>query len=121
MFGNPIIERGCLEKTYDGRMDVIGVKKETIDGETIVTPEALIYENQPCAVSHKQDAQTQQQEDNAQVQYTAKLFCAPELTIPAGCQITVTQYGQTRAFLYSGEAFFYPTHQELTVQAKAAA
>ena len=40
---------------------------------------------------------------------------SPELDIPAGCQITVQQYGKTYIFQYSGECVCYPTHQQLSV------
>ena len=121
MLGNVKRERALLERTYDGQMTVIGNRKETIDGETVVTPDAVLFEGQPCALSRKNDAETAQADDAGRVSVLAKLFCAPELVIPAGCRITVTQYGQTRAFQYSGEAFQYPTHQELTVKMEATA
>lgn len=112
-------ERKWLEQTYDGVMTVTGSRKETIEGETVVTPDAVLYESQPCALSRKEDTKTVQTEASGAVAYAAKLFCAPELNIPPGSRITVMQYGQTRNFMYSGEAFFYPTHQELTVQVEA--
>lgn len=116
MLGNAKRERALLEKTFDGAMTVTGARKETIDGETVVTPDAVLYEDRPCALSRNGDAKTEQTDDAGRVAVLAKVFCAPELVIPAGSRITVTQYGQTRQFRFSGEAFAYPTHQELTVQ-----
>lgn len=116
MLGNPAWERALLAHTYDGCMTVTGARKQTVDGETIVTPNAVLYENQPCALSKSRDAQTRPGENAAATQAACKLFCAPGLAIPPGSRITVTQYGTAQTFRFSGEAFAYPTHQELTVQ-----
>lgn len=119
MLRNVRRERILLEKTYDGMMTVTGTRKTVVDGETVVTPDVIHYANQPCALSRNSDAKTEQTDDSGRVAVLAKVFCAPELMIPSGCRIAVTQYGQTRQFQYSGETFAYPTHQELTVQLEA--
>lgn len=45
MLGNPELERALLEQTYDGVMTVTGVSKQTVNGETVVTPDAVLHEN----------------------------------------------------------------------------
>ena len=51
----------------------------------------------------------------AVIDYDAKLFASPELSIPAGCRIFVRQDGVLREFVSCGEAMVYPTHQEIPV------
>ena len=51
MLGNPELERALLEQTYDGVMTVTGVSKQTVNGETVVTPDAVLHEDIPCALS----------------------------------------------------------------------
>lgn len=116
MLGMIELERTALETTYDGTMTVTGISKTVVDGETIITPDAVLYENEPCALSKEDDAKTIQGEDSGEITLTHKIFCAPELVIPPGCRITVQQYGRTMALQHSGKAFAYPTHQEIMVQ-----
>ena len=51
MLGNPELERALLEQTYDGVMTVTGTSKQEVGGETVVTPDAVLHENIPCALS----------------------------------------------------------------------
>ena len=51
MLGNPELERALLEQTYDGVMTVTGTRKQEVNGETVVTPDAVLHENIPCALS----------------------------------------------------------------------
>lgn len=118
MLGNPALERKWLEMTYDGVMTVTGSKKENVDGETIVTSDAILYEEQPCALSFSGTPDGAQGEDAGEITYQGTIFCAPELMIPAGCRITVVQYGVIYALRYSGEGIAYPTHQQLSVTRK---
>lgn len=121
MLGNPELERKWLEMTYDGRMTVTGSKKENVDGETVVTPDVVLYEEQPCALSFSGTPDGTQGEDAGEIAYQGTIFCTPELNIPAGSRITVTQYGATYALWYSGEGIVYPTHQQLSVTRKGRA
>ena len=121
MFGNPELERALLEQTYDGVMTVTGSQKQNVDGETIVTPDAILYDGQPCALSFSGTPDGAQGEDAGEIAYQGTIFCAPDLNIPAGCRITVTQYGATYALRYSGEGIVYPTHQQLSVIRKGRA
>lgn len=114
MLGNPALERKWLEMTYDGMMTVAGSRKTVADGETIVTPDAVLYEDQPCGLSFSGTPDGTQGEDAGEIAYQGTIFCAPELNIPAGCRIAVTQYGVTYALRYSGEGIVYPTHQQLS-------
>lgn len=116
MLGLIELERAALEMTYDGHMTVTGSRKETVNGETVVVPDAVLYEDRPCALSFSGTPDAAQGEDAGAIAYQAVLFCAPELAIPTGCRIAVTQYGKPYAFAYSGESVAYPTHQQLSVQ-----
>ena len=51
MLGNPELERALLEQTYDSVMTVTGTSKQEVGGETVVTPDAVLHENIPCALS----------------------------------------------------------------------
>ena len=47
---------------------------------------------------------------------TLKLFTYPEITIPAGSKITVTQNGVVTECKHSGKPAMYNSHQEIPVE-----
>lgn len=116
MLGNPSWERRLLERTYDGTMTVTGSRKRVEDGETVIEHDAVLYEGVPCGLSTTAAPETAQDGTAGEIKYRAVLFCAPELEIPPGCRIIVTQYGRTTHYQYSGEGVLLPTHQQLSVQ-----
>lgn len=114
MLGNPELERALLEQTYDGVMTVTGTRKQEVDGETVVTPDAVLIENAPCALSFSGTPDSKTDANSGQISYQATIYCAPDLTVPAGSRIAVLQYGVTYRLKYSGESVAYPTHQQLS-------
>ena len=112
---NPELERALLEQAYDGVMTVTGTSKQEVGGETVVTPGLrALHENIPCALSFSGTPDSKTDANSGQISYQATIYCAPELTIPAGCRIAVQQYGVTYRLKYSGESAVYPTHQQLS-------
>ena len=61
------LERKWLELTYDGLMTVTGSQKATVKGETVVTPDAVLYEKQPCALSFPGTPDGNQGEDAGEI------------------------------------------------------
>ena len=114
MLGNPALERALLEQTYDGVMTVTGTSKQEVGGETVVTPDAVLHENIPCALSFSGTPDSKTDANSSQISYQATIYCAPDLAVPAGCRIAVQQYGVTYRLKYSGESAVYPTHQQLS-------
>ena len=111
MLGNPELERALLEQTYDGVMTVTGTRKQEVGGETVVTPDAVLHENIPCALSFSGTPDSKTDANSSQISYQATIYCAP---VPAGCRIAVQQYGVIYRLKYSGESAVYPTHQQLS-------
>lgn len=116
MLGNVSAERRLLEQTYDGLMTVTGSRKRVEDGETVIDHDAVLCEGEPCALSLAATPATDQDGTAGAIRYDAVLFCAPELDLPPGCHISVSQYGKTIPLLYSGERALLPTHQQLSVR-----
>ena len=114
MLGNPELERALLEQTYDGMMTVTGTSKQDVGCETGGTRGAVLHENILCALSFSGTPDSRTNANSSQISYQATIYCAPELTIPAGCRIVVQQYGVTYRLKYSGESAVYPTHQQLS-------
>ena len=113
-------QRRALERTFQGVMDIFGQNKELVGGETRLRWQ-LLQQAVPCALSWGKGAPAQQGEDAGGIHYPATIFCAPELDIPPGSRIAVTQQGKTVPFQYSGECARYPTHQQIVVRREARA
>ena len=47
---------------------------------------------------------------------TVVLFIAPEVEIPSGSKITVTQNGKTTDYCRSGESAVYTSHKEIALE-----
>lgn len=109
------IAKEAIEKTYIGSCSISSSVKKIEEGQTKISFEC-ICENQPCALSQKQLNSAEQTDINAKVDYTAKLFIAPEIVIQPGSKIIVVQEGRTYNFKASGKPFVYGTHQEIMLQ-----
>lgn len=110
--------RNAIESTYRGEMTAYRRYAKVEKGRTVFKEEAVCTAV-PCALSRGGSVRRQgspiRQEETAVIDYDAKLFASPELSIPAGCRIFVRQDGVLREFVSCGEAMVYPTHQEIPV------
>lgn len=111
------LERKMLEKTYEGVINAYVCIKKKVDGETKLVREKL-YENVKCALSKVSTPSTNQTQSQNAISYKSKLFVSPEINIPPGSEIEVSQHGRTYTFINSAESFSYPTHQELMLERK---
>lgn len=111
------IIRQAVERLYTGIMTVTEYKPET-NAETKITSnqEIALMTDVPCRISYKAISAANMQGGVAVTEQSIKLFCAPEIVIPPGSKITVTQNGRTAAYKQSGEAAVYPSHQEIMLE-----
>ena len=108
--------RQILEATYEGRMTAYRRIFQEKEGRT-VQEEVLLSKNVPCALSWgggmQKRGRTVEQEKLPHIRNEARVFLSPEIELPAGCRVIVSQHGATREFVSSGEGIVYPTHQEI--------
>ena len=116
-FGNPELERMAIESTYDGFCTVTEFQ-QVKDPVTNVTKQKLVVvlKDQPCALSQATLAPARSGDTNNAIDYDAKLFISPDITIKAGSRIRVLQDGMDYEFEETGEPFRYPTHQEIKLK-----
>lgn len=111
--------RAMIEETYDGICSVY-VYGSTVDPETHITHkgETLIYEDIPCRISFKNNNlnDSQPTETAAKPVQKIKLFTSPDVNIPKGSKIIVTQNTVTQTYKSSGEPMMYYTHQEIILE-----
>ena len=111
------MHRKAIEATYDGTCRIYGLKSVK-DPITKVTrqEESLVQDNIPCHLSYSSTAPAAGSDTVTAVAQTIKLFLAPELVVPPGSRIEVTQQGRTESYAQSGKAAVYSSHQEILLE-----
>lgn len=107
--------RRKLEKMYEDRCSItrmVDYKKP--NGANGKRPE-VILSDQPCRISQKALGTNGQTDTKNNIAYETKLFISPSVEIKQGDVINVTRNSVTRKY-NAGEAFIYPTHQEISIQ-----
>ena len=108
--------RACIEGLYEGVCNVYTFASQydkiTHSTKTIRSDVATVV---PCRVSYSSTAPANQTDTVAALSQTITLYLAPEVDIPSGSFIEVTQTGVTTKYQSSGKSRVYPTHQEVSL------
>jgi len=109
--------RKAVESLYKG-LCTVKVWQEIEDPITHVTKhdEASLFSDTKCKLSYEKQTSSTPTGGPAVIAQTIKLFIAPELDIPAGSKIIVTQHGKTTEYSRSGESAVYKDHQEIVLE-----
>lgn len=89
--------------------------KDPVSGKTRQQP-VIVFADEPCGLSQSSLPATTQTVTADQVNYDAKLFISPDVTIKPGSRITVQQNGMEFKGEQTGKAFRYATHQEIKLK-----
>lgn len=110
-------QRKAIESRYVGKCD-IKVKKEIVDPETNITQnkDVIIVKDEPCRLSYSHVPTMKSNENADEVKQIIKLFIKPEIDIPAGCRIVVTQHNKTNSYRNSGFPEVHTSHQEIMLE-----
>ncbi|MGE7613519.1 ABC transporter ATP-binding protein [Paenibacillus sp. NPDC101420] len=116
-FGMVAAERAALESTYEGLCTVSEMKdvKDPVSGKTRQEP-VVVFADEPCGLSQSTLPSATQTVTSDRVEYDAKLFISPDVTIKPGSRITVQQNGMEFKGEQAGKAFRYATHQEIKLK-----
>lgn len=116
-FGMIAAERAALESTYEGLCTVSEMKdvKDPVSGKTRQEP-VVVFADEPCGLSQSTLPSATQTVTSDRVEYDAKLFISPDVTIKPGSRITVQQNGMNFEGEQAGKPFRYPTHQEIKLK-----
>lgn len=107
--------RQQLERLYSMTAEVI-VDADVKDPETgIITTKRQSVGMYPCRVSYKTST-TGTGEGVANFAQFIVLFICPEVNIPQGARITVTQGGRVSHYKAASVAAVYDTHQEIQLK-----
>ena len=108
--------REAIHSMWDGLCTAFETKKSK-DKYGIVSSEKVeICKNVPCRLSFKNISQAEQTGLGANVSQVVKLFISPEVYIPPGSTIEVTQNNVTKRYKHSGISAVYTNHQEIVLE-----
>ena len=106
------------ENHYDGifTVTIYAKVKDPVTGLTTQSEQPVQeLTDVPCHLSIESKTAASQSESASSVAQTTKLITQPDITIPSGSKITVTQTGVTKAYKCSGIPGVYTTHQEIVL------
>lgn len=111
------MHRKAIEATYDGTCRIYGMQSVK-DPVTKVTrqEEVLVQDGIACHLSYSSTAPAAGSDTVTGAAQTIKLFLAPELVVPPGSRIEVTQQGRTESYAQSGKSAVYSSHQEILLE-----
>lgn len=110
--------REAIHSMWDGLCTAFENKKSK-DKYGIVNSEKVEFcRDVPCRLSFKTISQAEQTGLGANVSQVVKLFISPEVYIPPGSIIEVTQNNVTRTYRHSGISAVYTNHQEIILEAE---
>ncbi|MGN7402741.1 hypothetical protein ACTHO0_23070 [Cytobacillus praedii] len=109
--------RTAIESLYKG-LCTIKEWQDVKDPVTHITSkqEVDVLVNQPCRLSYKTLASTEQTNSPALVAQSIKLFISPDIVVNPGSKIIVTQNGRTTEYARSGKPAVYTNHQEIILE-----
>lgn len=75
-----------------------------------------VLTDEPCRLSYNHEQSTNIQSGAAVVSQSITLFIRPDLIIPPGSVIEITQHNRTEKYKRSGKPAVYTSHQEIVLQ-----
>ena len=110
--------REAIQSMWDGLCTAFE-RQNSKDKYGIVKPGKVeICTDVPCHLSFETNSQAEQTELGANTSQVVTLFISPEVYIPPGSTIEVTQNNVTRTYRHSGISAVYTNHQEIVLEAE---
>ena len=116
MLPNIQMVRAAIQSLYDGKCTVTVRQEYEKDNGATGFQEVILIEDEPCRLSYSNISSTNENEVAATVSQVTELFICPDVDIPSGSKITVTQNGETVDYSKSGVKAKYETHQQIMLQ-----
>lgn len=106
------VVRDAVEKLYEG-VCTITLKEPVKEKGVTKTVDKVYCENQKCRLSFQSTSASDESDTVSTSYQLIRLFIAPEIVIPEGAKITVTQHGRTDTYKRSSKPMVYSNHQEV--------
>lgn len=106
--------REALQTLWKGKCTIY-IQEETTNpiNKRTEFKEVDIYKDEPCKLSFENITTVNESNNAAIVIQKAKLFIGPEINIPPGSKVVVTQNNVTSEYEKSGKPGVYSNHQEI--------
>lgn len=109
--------RNAIGSLYSGKCTITQHQKVfNYVTKTTSLEEVVLCEDEPCRLSHMTIGAADNTDTVAKIVQTIKLFIRPEIIIPAGSKIEVSQNGRVKKYIASGESAVYSNHQEVVLE-----
>ena len=102
----------AIESMYEGACTII-VKESYKEKGVTKQRDKICCEIQKCRLSYQSSSASDNSDTVSTSYQIIKLFIAPDVEIPEGAKITVTQDGRTEEYKRSGKPMVYSNHQEV--------
>lgn len=115
------VARKAIEKMYIGRCDIVVSEKFVKPNHATDFEDVIIGKRLPCKLSYGTHSYStpklaSESQTTTTISASVKLFINPEIIVPAGSKIKVTQNGKTTNYKYTGEVALFETHQEIRLE-----
>ena len=104
------MHRTVIEQTYDGTCTIYSLQ-DVKDHK-----EVTLLGDVPCHLSFSGAVTAEGTGTSTDVKQEIKLLLAPEVLVPPGSRIEVTQHGMTVSYSRSGKPAVYSSHQEILLE-----
>ena len=101
---------------YHGKMAIIEYRKTKDENGISKLRLERVQGGIACRLSYKRKTQNQPDEDASELQIETVIYCDPDIIVPAGAVIEVTQEGATEKYELAGGVVKYHNHQEIYVR-----
>lgn len=108
--------RKALELMYQGKCTIVVQRTVQKANKATGTEEETVCKDQPCRLSYSSFPTSTPGDGILKVNQLVKLFLAPEIEVPAGAKISVTQSGRTEVYFRGSQPAVYDTHQEINLE-----
>lgn len=98
---------------YDSKCDIFRKIEEKNKHGTTILKDFLLFKDISCRVSYKKKSASVNVEKHYNSTQTIILFINPNIDIPTGSTVIVTNNGAEKEYSYSGESARYSGHQEI--------
>ncbi|MFI3227903.1 MAG: hypothetical protein R3Y09_10940 [Clostridia bacterium] len=112
--------KNALEQVFNGKMSVFTYEKVKQNSKTTLQ-KTLVFDNIPCLLTSMVLNRSIPRDigfskNFVKTNKVKKVFLANNFDVKLGSYVEILQDGKLYSFDYSGEVFYYKTHQEIILE-----
>ena len=107
--------RKSIESMYCGTCDVVIKESYEADDYTTKFRDVTLIESEPCRLTNKSNNKASLG-NVPEFIHEIKVLINPDIVVPEGSKLIISQNGITEAYKNSGKSMMYNTHQEILLE-----